>query len=109
MSTTKLKRLYAERDQLLREMPSFEKLLYGSFLERYSTCANPDCECHSGQRHGPHYCLVVNIEGKQQQRYVSKACVEAVLAGVEEAQKLRQLLTDLTLLNLAIIKEESRL
>lgn len=105
MSTDKLKNLIAERDQLLLEITSLTQLLHGSFVERYSLCSRPGCKCHQGERHGPRRYLVVYEDGHQRQKYVPNACVEAVLEGLAQDRRLRGIVTRLTLLNLAIIKE----
>lgn len=105
MSTDEFKKMLSERDQLLLEVTSLTQLLHGSFVERYSVCSRPECKCHQGERHGPRRYLVVNEDGNQRQKYVPNACVEAVLEGLGQDRRLREIVTRLTLLNLAIIKE----
>jgi len=106
MSTEQLERLLTERDRLLQEASSLTGLLHGSFVERYSVCSRPGCRCRQGERHGPRRYLVVNEDGLQRQKYVPNECVEAVLEGLGQDRRLREIVARLTLLNLAILKEE---
>jgi len=69
---------------MAEETASLTQLLHGSFVERYSVCSRPECKCHQGERHGPRRYLVVNEDGNQRQKYVPKACVEAVLEGLAQ-------------------------
>lgn len=106
MSTGKLEKMQAERDQLLLEITSLTQLMHGSFVERYSVCSRPGCKCHQGERHGPRRYLVVYENSRQRQKYVPNACVEAVLEGLAQDRRLREIVARLTLLNLAIIKDK---
>jgi hypothetical protein len=106
MSTEQLKVLLSERCRLMREVATLSRLLHGSWVERYSVCSQPGCKCRRGERHGPRRYLVVNEDGRQRQKYVPNDCVEAVMEGLAQDRRLREIVARLTLLNLAIVKEE---
>lgn len=106
MSTEQLRILLAERERLMLEAASLSRLMHGSFVERHSVCSQPGCKCRRGERHGPRRYLVVNEDGRQRQKYVPNECVDAVLEGLAQDRRLREIVARLTLLNLAIVKEE---
>ncbi|DAC71566.1 MAG TPA: hypothetical protein DSN98_09720, partial [Thermoplasmata archaeon] len=100
--------LIQKRSQLFIEISKLTLLLHGSLLERYSTCSRKDCQCHQGHRHGPHYCLVINEEGRQRQKYVPLTQVTTVHTGLSQYKRLQELVHQITLINLAILKEETK-
>lgn len=97
--------LQEERHELLRELGGLSKLLHGTWVERYSTCSRPGCACHRGKRHGPRYYLVVNVDGRQRQRYVPKRLVGAVRDGLSQHRRLLEIVRRLTDLNLAMLRD----
>ncbi len=108
MSTTQSETLCADRDRLMREVATLARLMHGSWVERYSVCSRPGCKCRQGERHGPRRYLVVNEDGRQRQKYVPNECVGAVLEGLAQDRRLREIVAELTLLNLEIAKKEKR-
>ncbi len=84
MQDKKRKKLLEERSALLSELSGLQNLLHGSWVKRYTTCARSDCHCHTGERHGPRYYVVVNEGGRQKQKYVPKSQVEAAFRGIEQ-------------------------
>ena len=108
MSTQQIETLTAERDRLMREVATLARLMHGSWVERYSVCSRPGCRCRRGERHGPRRYLVVHEDGRQRQKYVPNECVEAVLEGLAQDRRLREIVARLTILNLQIAKEEKR-
>lgn len=106
--TNKLKQLKEKRSLLFSEILQLPKLLHGSWLERYSTCTRPECKCHQGQRHGPHYCLVVNENGKQRQKYIPHNKIDEAKIGLLQYKRLQEIVSQITLLNLEILKEENK-
>lgn len=108
MSNKNIQQLIAERAQLFVAISKLTQLLHGSWVERFSTCSRPDCKCHSGQRHGPHYCLVVNEAGHQRQKYIPLSKIADALTGLEQYKKMQEIVTRITQINLAILKEEAK-
>ena len=106
MSSRTPKRLTAERAQLLAELGTLSRLLHGSWVERYSVCARPACQCHRGARHGPRHYLVVNDAGHQRQKYVPNARVGAALQGLAQYRRLQEIVARVTQINLALLKED---
>jgi hypothetical protein len=107
MQHNSIQQLVLKRSHLFAEISKLTSLLHGSLLERYSTCARKGCKCHQGQRHGPHYCLVVNEEGCQRQKYISLSQVDTAREGLDQYKKMQELIQQITRINLDIMKEEA--
>ena len=99
------RRLIDERTELLNELGQLSQMLHGSWVERYSVCARPNCKCHKGQRHGPRHYLVVNEDGRQRQKYVPNAKVETAQSGLAQYRRLKEIVDRITHINLALMKE----
>ena len=108
MSTKTKMKLQDERASLLAELATLSQLLHGSWVERYSVCARPDCECHSGKRHGPRRYLVVNEAGRQRQKYSANSQVSVALEGIGQYRRLQEIVERITHLNLALMKEKKQ-
>jgi len=106
MSNNTEKELQKERAGLLAELATLSRLLHGSWVERYSVCSRPDCKCRRGERHGPRHYLVVNEAGRQRQKYVANSQVKAALEGLAQHRRLRQIVDQITQLNLNLMKED---
>ena len=108
MQIKSIQQLLQERLELFGEISRLTSLLHGSWIERYSTCMREQCKCHQGQRHGPHYCLVVNQRGRQRQKYISQTQVSTAQKGLAQYKRLQELVDMITRINLAIMKEEAK-
>jgi hypothetical protein len=106
MSTNSLKKLQNEKAKLLAQLSSLSNLLHGSWVERYSVCSRPDCECHKGKRHGPRRYLVINVEGRQRQKYIANSQVALALEGIAQYRRLQKIVDRITQLNLTLMKED---
>jgi len=108
MSNTTAKELQKDRAKLLAELSTLSRLLHGSWVERYSVCSRPDCKCRRGERHGPRHYLVVNEAGHQRQKYVANSQVKAAMKGLAQHRRLREIVDQITQLNLALMKENEQ-
>lgn len=107
MSSNNTEELKEERDRLLKELVTLSQMLHGSWVERYSVCSRPDCKCHKGERHGPRRYLVVNEGGRQRQKYVPNAQVDAVRKGIDQHRRLREIVDRITQINVILIRERA--
>ena len=105
MSTSNIKKLLKERANLLVELAKLTQMLHGSWVERYSVCSRPNCKCHQGERHGPRRYLVINENGRQRQKYVPNAQVDAVKDGIAQYKRLQEIVERITGINVNLIKE----
>lgn len=106
MSNEIRKKLIEERSGLLKELASLQGILHGSLVERYTVCSRPNCKCHQGDRHGPMRCLVVNVNGKQRQKYIPNKKVGEAMSGLKQYRRLQEIISRITMLNLQLFKED---
>ena len=105
MSTSNVEKLMKERSELMSELSGLSDMLHGSWVERYSLCSNKNCKCRAGERHGPRCYLVINENGRQRQKYIPVSKVEAGKEGVRRHKRLMEIVDEITLINLQLIKE----
>ncbi len=106
MSSNIRKKLIKERSGLLVELASLQGILHGSLVERYTVCSRPNCKCHQGDRHGPVRCLVINVDGKQRQKYIPNKKVVEAMSGLKQYRRLQEIVSRITMLNLQLFKED---
>lgn len=87
------------------ELSSLPHMLHGSWVERFSVCSRPGCRCKRGERHGPRHYLVVRESGKQRQKYVPNAQVDAARAGVAAHHRVLGIIEQVTQINLLLMKD----
>lgn len=97
-------KLICERKRLLNELAQLSLLLRASFLERFSTCVRPQCECHRGKKHGPRAYLAVYRQKRQRQVYVPQAEHNAVQLGLRQYQRLEEIVQAITDINLELMR-----
>jgi hypothetical protein len=104
-----IEKLQTEKILLMREISTLTGLFRGSWVERFSTCSNKKCRCHTHpeHRHGPRRYLVVNENGKQKQKYIPNRLVTHVKEGIAQYQRLKEISNRLTAINLILMKEDS--
>jgi hypothetical protein len=107
MSNKTVKKLLKERALLLDELATLPHMLHGSWVERFSVCSRAVCRCRSGQRHGPRHYLVVHENGRQRQKYVPNSQVAAAQAGRGEYRRVREIVDQITQINLTLMKEDA--
>ena len=106
MSSNIRKKLIKERSGLLVELASLQGILHGLLVERYTVCSRPNCKCHQGDRHGPVRCLVINVDGKQRQKYIPNKKVVEAMSGLKQYRRLQEIVSRITMLNLQLFKED---
>ena len=101
---TKISGLLEKRGRLLRKLAALKRVVHGSYIERYSTCARKHCACHQGDKHGPRSYVVIYRKAKQRQVYVPKEQVRAVRQGLRQDEQAAGLLRKITDINLALMQ-----
>jgi hypothetical protein len=94
-----------ERGKLLAELGTLAQMFHGSWVERFSICSRPDCRCHDGERHGPRRYLVINVAGRQRQKYVPNSQVTAVIMGIAQHRRLQAVVDRITEINIELMRE----
>jgi hypothetical protein len=91
------------RRRLLQELGKLKVIIRGSYMERYSTCARAQCNCHKGKKHGPR--AYVTSGKPQKQHYVPQSQEKIVRQGIKEYRRLIDLADELTELHLELMRE----
>ena len=97
-------KLLKRRHALLEQMASLSLVVQGSYLERFSVCARPNCACHKGKKHGPRSYLVVYQDKKQRQVYVPQAQRDLILLGLDQHRQILDIVKEITRINLQLMR-----
>ncbi len=98
------------RRKLLRELPSFDRILRGSLVERYKRCGRPGCHCASNRGHGPKYYLSVSVTGQRPQMdYVPNASYATVCEYLANFHKVREVLNEICAINTELLRRREEL
>ena len=95
-----------QRDALLRRLHRLPNLMRGTVYERLRKCGRASCTCALG---GPKHTtrqLVVNLDGRTHTRYVRTGDVEKVRALIAAYEELWEIVTELTAVNLELLRGE---
>lgn len=95
------------RDSRLASLASVRPLVAASLVESLRTCGNPTCRCASGDKHSGH-ALTFKEEGKTRSVYVPKDRVEEVRQWVEEHRRVKNILSEISQLTVALLRAEAR-
>lgn len=98
----------ARRERLFRDLPDLRKILRGSLVTRFRRCGKPGCHCaqEGDPGHGPTYYLVVTVgPGETVQVYVPKDDKDEVLRWIENFQRARQQLEEVSSINRQLLRQ----
>ena len=92
----------AERQRIMAEFSTIGFVLPGSVTARWSRCGNPGCSCHNEppKLHGPYQTWTRAVKGKTVTRNLSEDQVERYTPWIEDARRLRKLVSELKELSL---------
>jgi Family of unknown function (DUF6788) len=96
LSTSELR---ARRGQLVAGLPSPEGLLPGALVEQHRNCGKEGCRCMRGEPHGPY--VYLQVAGRLV--YVPAALAEVVRSRVEISRRLREVLGEISQINLELL------
>jgi hypothetical protein len=103
MKDTEITRHEARREALLAQLRELPDLMRGKISERQRKCGRRSCTCATG---GPRHAglqLTVNVGGRTRTRYVRVGEREAIEARLAAYWRLRELVEELTEVNLALL------
>ncbi len=101
--------LAEKKREVIKQLPPLTEILRGTFIKCYLQCIRPNCKCHKAKiyRHGPYY-RVSYGKGKQVHHiYVPLKMKKMVQKWTINYNKLWQVIEDISVLNIKIIREES--
>jgi hypothetical protein len=82
-------------------------LIRGSLSVRERTCGKPNCRCAKGEKHVSLY-LVVSEDGRYRQTFIPKDLEEVVRLWVENHQKARALLEEISRMHYERVQSRER-
>lgn len=103
MREAEITRLEERREALLAQLRELPDLMRGKISERQRKCGRLSCACASGGPRHPGLQLTVNVGGRTRTRYVRVGEREAIEAKVAAYWQLRELVEELTEVNLALL------
>jgi hypothetical protein len=102
--------LRKRRHRLLRQLPSLERLLRGSLIERYKRCGRPGCHCADGPGHGPKFYLSISTTGERPQMdYVPNAALAETRQYLANFHKVREVLNEICAINAELLRRRESL
>ena len=102
--------LRRRRRNLVRGLPSLDKVLRGSLTETYKRCGRPNCHCANGPGHGPKRYLVISQPGGRPRRdYVSNTVCEQVVHLIDNFHRLREALNEICAINAELLRRREDL
>jgi hypothetical protein len=97
----------AERQRIMAELATIRFVLPGSVTERWSRCGNSGCSCHDEppKLHGPYQTWTRAVKGKTITRNLSEEQVERYALWIDDARRLRKLVSELKELSLRAVNQ----
>lgn len=98
------------RDEIVAEIATLGLPLPGSLVERRSRCGTPGCRCHADppQLHGPYLSWTRKVNNKTVTRKVSAGEADRYRQYMDNAHRLRKLVTELESLAIGEVETARR-
>ncbi len=96
--------------QIINEIAGFDFALPGSVEFRRTRCGQPGCRCHAEPPalHGPYIVWTRKVAGKTVSRTLTNEQLTAYQPWLDNARRLRHLVSELHDLTLEIVEEHHR-
>jgi|ERR1700677_2378669 hypothetical protein len=91
--------LRSRRDRLAASVPGAAGFLAGSLAEQRRRCGKEGCRCAQGELHGPYAYL--SVAGRM--IYVPAVLADAVRSRLQDSARLREVLEEISALNLELL------
>ena len=97
-----------KRAKILAAIAALGPPLPGSLVERTTRCGNTGCRCHADppQLHGPYLTWTRKVENKTVTRTLDTAQADAIRPLLDNARRLRELVTELEALTLEQLRDD---
>lgn len=102
-----VRQLLARRRRLAAGLSEPERTLRGVLLSEGRRCSSEGCRCQRGELHGPYSYLAVYADGRSRTVYVPAAIKAACEARVELTQRNETLLSDISQINLELLRRRA--
>lgn len=96
--------------QIINEIASMDFALPGTVERRHNRCGQPGCRCHADPPvlHGPYNVWTRKVAGKTVTRHLSEDELADYQPWLDNARRLRQLISELHELTIHIVEERHR-
>jgi len=96
------------RAKIIAAISALGPPLPGSLVERRTRCGNTGCRCHADppQLHGPYLTWTRKVDNKTVTRTLDTTQADALRPLMDDARRLRELVTDLEALALQQVKDD---
>jgi hypothetical protein len=103
--------LRKRRRQIIRDMPSIERIVRGSLMETYKRCGRPNCHCADGPGHGPkRYLSTIARTGERPRLgYVPNAIYPQVAEFLANFRTLQEMLNEICAINAELLRRRESL
>jgi hypothetical protein len=98
------RQLLALRRRLAAGVEDPALTLRGTLVSDMRRCSGEGCRCHRGELHGPYTYLTVYSEGRSRMVYVAKGVADVAGRYVQAAQHNEALLSEISHVNLELLK-----
>jgi hypothetical protein len=98
------------QQRVARALATVDLAVPGTILQRLGRCGKTACRCHADppQLHGPYFQWTRKVAGKTVTRILSPQQVRRYQTWFDNDRKLRQLITELETLSIAILERDSK-
>jgi hypothetical protein len=95
--------------EVIAGAPELTEILRGTVRTRYVRCGKEGCHCQDGEGHGPVYYLSVTLStGRTKQITLGKDTYDLATQYVQNFQRLREILEEVSTINREILAEKRR-
>jgi hypothetical protein len=107
LSELSVRQLRARRRRLSAGVSGLEGTLRGVVLSKGRRCSSEGCRCRRGELHGPYTYLAVYAGGRSRTVYVPAGIAAAVEEQVGVSQHNEALLTEISQVNLELLRRRA--
>jgi hypothetical protein len=107
LSELSVRQLQARRRRLATRIADVEDTLHGVLLSRGRRCSSEGCHCRRGELHGPYPYLSVYEQGRSRAVYVPAPLEPAVAGHVAVTQRNDALLSEISQINLELLRRRA--
>ena len=102
-----VRQLQARRRRLAGAVAGVDGTLHGVLMSRGRRCSSAGCHCRRGELHGPYWYLSIYDEGRSRTVYVPSSVEPVVAEQVAATQRNEQLLSEISQINLELLKRRA--
>ena len=107
LSELSVRQLHARKGRLASGLADPGVTLRGVLLSKGRRCSSEGCRCRRGELHGPYSYLAIYADGRSRTIYVPVAEQTAVAEHVELTARNEALLSEISLINLELLKRRA--